>query len=72
MSGSVTKTGDLYNVDPQLWATAMSGLKEVRDIREIQILRRLIVDMNNGRHARLMDTMTMRIREIKAAKSQGS
>ena len=69
---SVAKTGDLYSVDPQLWASTMSGLKEIRDIRKVQILCRLIVDMNNGRHARAMDTMTMRIREIKAAKSQGS
>jgi hypothetical protein len=72
MAGSVVKTGDLYSVDPQLWATSMSGLKEIRDIREVQLLCRLIVDLNNGRHSRAMDTMTMRIREIKAAKSQGS
>jgi hypothetical protein len=72
MAGSVTKTDDLYTSDPQLWATTMSGLKEIRDVREVQILCRLIVDMNYGRHARAMDTMTMRIREIKAAKSQGS
>eukprot|EP00972_Heterocapsa_arctica_P008066 1178259-Heterocapsa_arctica.AAC.1 len=32
MAGSVTKTDDLYTSDPQLWATTMSGLKEIRDV----------------------------------------
>eukprot|EP00972_Heterocapsa_arctica_P042923 6329086-Heterocapsa_arctica.AAC.1 len=70
MAGSATKTSDLYSVDPQLWATTMSGLKEVRD-PEVQIHSRLIIDLNNGRHSRAMDTLTMRIREIKAARSSG-
>jgi hypothetical protein len=49
----------------------LSGLKEIRDIREVQLLSRLIQDLNSNKLAEAVDLAAQRIREILVAKRTG-
>ena len=50
----------------------LSGLKEVRDQREAQVLCRIMLDLTHKRPERAADVICMRLRELRFAKMQGN
>merc|ERR1712086_221142 len=62
---------DLYAVDAGVWAATASGLKEVRDQREVALLSRVLTLMNNKKNVEAADLACQRVREVLAAKRQG-
>ena len=62
---------DALTTDPTVWAQSMTDLKDVRDIKEIQFLAKLLGDISTGRLPEAVDLLTMRIREVRAAKQAG-
>eukprot|EP00971_Amphidinium_carterae_P232913 4622220-Amphidinium_carterae.1 len=70
-----TTMTELRTTDPTTWATSpmwvATELKDVRDLKEVQFLSKVISEMNAGRYAQLMDMVVMRIREAHAAKKEG-
>lgn len=64
-------SSELRETDPTVWATTQADLKDVRDLREVQLLSRLLMDINSDRLPAAVDPLVMRIREIRMAKSQG-
>ena len=62
---------DLYAVDAGAWATTASGLKEVRDLREIQLLCRVLANLNQKKEAEAADLLVQRVREVLVAKRPG-
>ena len=69
--GAPRKLGDLYRVDPTVWALTQSQLKEMRDIREVQSLSAVLLALNTNNIPRAVDMVCQRIREIKQAKGAG-
>ena len=63
------KMADLQ-VDLAQW-TSSAGLKELRDIREIQALSMILTELNHARIQKAADIIAMRIREVRAAKGTG-
>ena len=57
----MAKTGDLYKVDCHHWAAVFSGLKEVRDQREVQVLSRILTDLNHSRLPKAVDLSLIHI-----------
>lgn len=64
-------SSELRETDPTAWAMTQADLKEVRDLCEVQLLSRLLMDINSDRLASAVDLLVMRIREIRMAKAQG-
>lgn len=64
-------SSELRETDPTVWAKTQADLKDVRDLREVQMLSRLLMDINSDRLPAAVDLLVMRIREIRMAKSQG-
>ena len=62
--------GALMETDLARWAE-QSGLKEIRDQREVMFLARLISTIGARRIPEAMDLMAMRIREVLLAKKEG-
>ena len=62
---------DIYNTDVTSWA-AQSGLKEVRDLREVQLLSQVLVQLGQKKLPAAVDLIAQRIREIRVAKASGS
>ena len=69
--GAVTKSEELYAVDPTVWAARETSLKDTRDVKELMLLTHLLLLCNQRKVERLVDVVAMRIRELKFAKSQG-
>ena len=59
-------------IDCSTWASQHSGLKEVRDQREVALLSRLLLDLGHNRLEVAADLCAQRIREIVTAKKDGS
>ena len=47
-------------------------MKEVRDVKEVQLLGNIISLLGDGKYEEVVDLAAMRIREIRFAKAQGS
>ena len=62
---------DLYNLDATVWA-GTGGLKEVRDIREVQLLTQVLTTLGQSKFSSAVDLICQRIREIHVAKKAGS
>ena len=62
---------DILSTDATVGATSQSELKDVRDVREIQFLSKLLSDVSVGRLPQAVDHVAMRIRELRAAKLPG-
>jgi len=69
--GPAHKLGDLYHTDITTWAATSTGLKETRDLREVQALSKVLLEINKDNLPQAVDIIAQRIREIKAAKSSG-
>ena len=57
--------------DASLWAAHSSELKDVRDQKEVMFLVKLLCELGHNRLAQAADLLSMRIREIRAAKRDG-
>ena len=62
---------DLYRVDVATWASTNSGLKELRDQREVTVLGKVLTLLNRKREKEAADLMVQRVREILQAKRAG-
>ena len=71
MGGQVEDFKDLYKTDPTVWAGTLSGLKAVRDLREVQLLSKVVSELNKDRIPQAVDLKTHRVREALAAKKTG-
>ena len=73
MKGAPKDTEELLATDVAGWAASPlgPGLKDVRDIREVQVLSKILTDLGSQRIPQALDLACHRIREIKAAKSAG-
>ena len=69
--GVAGTTTDLYGVDPTVWASRETLLKDTRDVKELGFLTHLLLLLNQKRVERLADVLAMRIRELRFAKSAG-
>jgi hypothetical protein len=63
----------LAQTDCSSWASnsAMTGCTDVRDVKELQFLSRILVDLGQKKISSVADICAQRMREIKAAKSAG-
>jgi hypothetical protein len=68
--GVARTAGELMETDLSRWADN-SGLKEVRDRKEVEFLAKLINTLGTKRVAEALDLMAMRIREVLLAKREG-
>ena len=71
MAPVATSSKDLLDTDPTGWAATMCDLKDVRDLKEVQFLAKLLSDLNANRLPEAVDLLAMRIREIRMAKMAG-
>ena len=62
---------ELNQTDVGSWIP-LSGLKEVRDLREASILCRILTDLTHRRTEQAADVIAMRLRELRHAKATGS
>eukprot|EP00974_Lingulodinium_polyedra_P057187 5502431-Lingulodinium_polyedra.AAC.1 len=69
--GAPEHSDALRRVDLSAWAATCSELKDIRDLKEVQLLSRLMVDIGEDRLPQAMDLAAQRVREIRLAKSQG-
>ena len=66
--GEPSRIEDLHKLDATVWAGTMTGLKEVRDLREVQVLTRILNEIQRERLPQAIDTLVQRVREILVAK----
>ena len=62
---------ELYRVDHERWSRDYSGLKELRDMREVQTLSAILKRLGAGRIAEASDIIAQRIKSILLAKAKG-
>ena len=65
-------TEALRRVDASSWANLYSGVKELRDQREVAFMCKLLLELGHKRYGHAVDLMAMRVREILMAKKDGS
>ena len=66
------KKDDLYQTDITTWAATATGLKEVGDMKEVQLLSKVLLEINRDRLPQAVDIIAQRIREVRMAKAPGS
>jgi hypothetical protein len=69
MLPSPSNSHELLATDPCGWAASNSELKDVRDLKEVQFLARLMSEVSLGRLPQAMDLCAMRVREVRMAKA---
>ena len=69
--GQAEKQDHLYSVDPTVWASRESHLKDTRDIKEMLLLTHLLMLLNQKKIERIADVIAMRVRELRFAKTAG-
>jgi hypothetical protein len=69
--GPPSQMKDLYHLDATVWGAA-SGLREVRDLREVQLLTQVLTTLGQDRLPAAVDLVCQRIREVCLAKKTGS
>eukprot|EP00974_Lingulodinium_polyedra_P065034 6286884-Lingulodinium_polyedra.AAC.1 len=62
--GDAKDTEELKKTDLTLWASMHSGLKEVRDVKEIQYLAKCLTELGADRQVQLAGLLAQRIREL--------
>jgi len=67
--GPPTSTKDLNKVDVQRWARDSTGLKEMRDLREVQSLIMVLARINEDKLPDAVDAIAQRVKGILTAKS---
>ena len=73
MHGSAPRSlSDLYQVDVGHWAGTSTGLKELRDRREVALLGKALSLLNRRKDKEAADLMVQRVREVLYAKRAGS
>jgi hypothetical protein len=74
MKANPKDSRDLARTDVAGWASSstLCDVKELRDVKEIQMLGRLMMMIGEGKTEEACDTIAMRVREIKMAKMTGS
>ena len=65
------RMGDLCDADIATWAATKTELKEVWDMRKLQALSRVLMELNRNNLGKAVGAVVMRTREIKLAKSSG-
>jgi hypothetical protein len=71
MQGAPESMKDLYAVDAGLWSATATGLKEVRDQREVAVLARILTLVNQKKVIEAADVAVQRVREVLSAKRAG-
>jgi hypothetical protein len=61
----------LKKVDTSTWVTMSSGLKEIRDQREVAFLAKILTELGHDRLDIAADLLAQRMREVLAAKKDG-
>ena len=69
--GRLTESKQLRDVSLTAWASSMTGLSEMRDLREVKNLATAMEYINAGELSMAMDVLTQRIAAIQAAKEKG-
>ena len=64
-------TEELRAIDPTAWVAHDPVLKDVRDMKECQLLSNIIAEIGLDRLPQAIDLMAARIREIRMAKGPG-
>ena len=68
--GEPKSAKELHETDAASWLP-LSGLKEVRDLREAAVLCKILVEFTNRKPERAADLVAMRLRELRFAKAAG-
>ena len=69
--GEPRNAKELLETDVGAWVP-VSGLKEVRDVREAAVLCRILTELTHKRTEKAANIIAMRLRELRFAKSSGS
>ena len=69
MRGHPTHTKQLRDVDVSTWAARETGLKELRDLREVQTLSLILGHINSDRLPHAVDAISQRVKSILMAKA---
>jgi len=72
LAGDPGRVKDLHKTDPTVWAATRKGLKEIRDLREVQVLSKMLAELNADRIPQAVDFAAQRIKEILHAKRPSS
>ena len=70
--GPPSELKDLLHLDAQVWLDSHSGLKEIRDHREVRALTHILMLVNRRKLLQAVDMICQRIREVHLAKKTGS
>ena len=72
MKSAPKDTKDLARTDVASWAGSSSNdIKDLRDVKEVMLLGKLMMMIGEGKTSEAVDTMAMRIREVRMAKAPG-
>ena len=69
--GTAKRLRDLDHAPASVWAASLTGLTEMRDLREVRTLCQTMDLIKQGEVERGMDTISARINAIQAAKAKG-
>ena len=70
MMGDPSSVKELLQTDPARWGATMSNLKDTRDLREVQLLCRVMQMLNTDKIPHAMDLLAQRIKEVAMAKGK--
>ena len=70
MMGDPSSVKELMQTDPARWGSTMSNLKDTRDLREIQLLCRVMHLLNTDKNPLAADLLAQRIKEVMMAKGK--
>lgn len=59
---------DSFHLDAQMWADHHSGLKELRDLREVRALTQTLMLLNQQKFPQAVGLICQRPREVQVAK----
>ena len=72
MMSAPKDTRGLVRTDVASWAGSSSNdIKDLRDMKEVMLLGKLMMMIGEGKTSEAVDTMAMRIREVRMAKAPG-
>jgi len=66
------RTTEYHKVDLSTWASSQTHLKDLRDQREVQVLTRILTQLNHSQLPQAVDAIALRLREILLAKGTSS
>jgi hypothetical protein len=62
------RVNDVPLTDPGTWVLQQNEIKDIRDVKELQFLSKLLVDLGHNRLPQAADFVVQRMREIRMAK----